>query len=407
MHIWVLSLMAVLWLAQAAAAAPADSGTPLIAMDAARFSVPAEKAHLEAVPGQKGPALKFSFDSDNKNVFSQGRGAADPSWDGAAGFSFWVKGDGSNHLGGIEFIWNGDYGQRYGYAFPINSTAWTKVVVPWRDLIPEKSDIAQPLDPKTGNPPSKLGQITFGKWWYWKDYDAYSYTIEDLRLEPNIKPDSQAYRPAGDPLARVWAKLKAGKPITIVTMGDSLTDYAHWSNHDTNWPTELTAQIKQKYGSPVTIVNPAMGGTELRQNLVVLPRWTSTTPAPDLVTIFFGGNDFNSGMRHDRFVATVQDAVDRVRRATGGRADVLILTTAPPLSHGETMGELAAACREAAQSRNAGLADIYTAFGTVPAADRPKINASDGIHLGLPGQQLVAQTVLAALAALAAPPVRP
>jgi len=29
-----------------------------------------------------------------------------PSWDKAAGISFWVKGDGSAHCGGIEFVWN-------------------------------------------------------------------------------------------------------------------------------------------------------------------------------------------------------------------------------------------------------------------------------------------------------------
>lgn len=397
MHPWLLGLVAVVLIAPTVFAAPSESGTPLIATDTARFSVP-DKAHLEAVPGPHGPALKFSFDDDNKNVFVQGRGAGgDPSWDQAAGFSFWVKGDGSNHLGGIEFIWNGDYGQRYGYAFPINSTAWTKVVVPWRDLIPERSDIALPIDLKASNAPSKLGQITFGKWWYWKDYAPYSYTIEDIRLEPVIKLDNREFRPAGAPLARTLAKLRAGKPITLVTMGDSLTDFAHWSNHGTNWPTELMTRIKQKYGSTVTLVNPSMGGTELRQNLVVLPRWTSTTPRPDLVTIFFGGNDYSNGMRHDRFVTVVQDAIDRVRRATSGKADVLVMTTAPPLKDGETMAELAAACREAAASRHAGVADIYSAFGAVPAADRPKLNAWDGIHLGLPGQQLVAQTGLAAI----------
>ena len=99
-------------------------------------------------------------------------------------------------------------------------------------------------------------------------------------MEPVIPLDTSAYRPAGAPLARTLAKLKAGKPITIVTMGDSLTDFSHWTNHDTNWPTDLKTLLKQKHGSDVTLDNPAMGGTELRQNLVVLPRWTTRTPAP-------------------------------------------------------------------------------------------------------------------------------
>ena len=88
------------------------------------------------------------------------------------------------------------------------------------------------------------------------------------------------------------AKLKAGKPITMVTMGDSLTDVRHWANRQSNWPAFVAAQLKKEFGSEVTIVNPAIGGTELKQNLVLIPRWLATTPQPDLVTICFGHNDW-------------------------------------------------------------------------------------------------------------------
>lgn len=396
---WTLGVLLVVLLCHAASAAPAEDKTLLDSMDQVSFTAPAQKAHVEQVSGRNGGALKFSFDNDCQGVFIQGRHPGSPEWDHAAGFSFWVKGDGSDHLGGIEFIWNGDYSQRYGYAFPINSVGWRKVVVPWRDLIPETSGIAQSVDPKGDHPPSKLGPLVFGKWWYWKDYAAHSYTVDDIRLEPTIAPDAREYRPLGAPLARVQAKIRAGKPITMVTMGDSLTDFSHWTNRTTNWPTLLTAQITQKHGSPVTLVNPAMGGTELRQNLIVLPRWTGGTPRPDLVTIFFGFNDYSAGMRQERFTTAQEDAIDRVRRATGGRADVLILTPCSTLTlnNGEALGELAQACRLAARSRNAGLCDIYSVFQTVPLAERPALHAPDGVHLSLVGQRLVAQAVMKAL----------
>ena len=393
---WILCLLAAVLLSPGARA---DDVTLIDAMTGVSFSAPPAKGHLAQVPGRTGGALKFSFDNDCQSVFFQGHVPGGPAWDRAAGFSFWVKGDGSDHLGGLEFVWNGDYSIRYGYAFPINSTAWRKIVVPWRDLIPETGGISKAIDPQTGDPPSKLGPIMFGKWWYWKDYAAHSYTIDDIRLEPALPPDRREYRPTGAPLARVRAKLAAGRPITVVTMGDSLTDFSHWTNRTTNWPTEMAAQIKKEDGSAVTLVNPAMGGTELRQNLVVLPRWTTTTPDPDLVTIFFGYNDWVAGMRQDRFTATEEDAVDRVRRATQGRADVLLLTPCPPLTlnNGEVLGELAAACRQAAQAKNAGLCDIYRDFQAVPPAARPALHASDGVHLSLAGQQLVARSVLEAL----------
>ena len=391
MRNWIIATCLALTLFRAT---PVADGPLIDSMDAISFSAPKEKGRIELVSGRVGNALKFSFDEDCKGVFASGRAPGGPEWDRAAGFSFWVKGDGSDHLGGIELIWNGDYATRYATAFPIDSTDWKKVVVPWRDLIPELGKTTQTIDAAGGNAPSKLGPVQFGKWWYWRDYGANSYSVDEIRLETSIAPDVNLYRPVGNPLARVLAKLKAGRPITMVTMGDSLTDIGHWTNREHNWPAALKARIKQTYGSDVTIINPAMGGTELRQNLIVMPRWTRKTPAPDLVTILFGFNDWSSGMRGPAFSAAQQDAVERIRRATGGRADVLILTCCPTLENGDALGEMAAGCREAARLKNAGLCEIYRAFQAVPQSDKAALYATDKVHLALKGQELVADSVL-------------
>ena len=58
-------------------------------------------------------------------------------WDQYEGLSFWVKGDGSQSYGGLEFIDGNDYSLRFGYCFPIESTDWVKTFVPWGDLVPE------------------------------------------------------------------------------------------------------------------------------------------------------------------------------------------------------------------------------------------------------------------------------
>src|SRR5438309_2979348 len=123
-------------------------------------------------------------------------------------------------------------------------------------------------------------------------------------------------------------------------MGDSLTDTRHWANRTTNWPTLLKAALKDKYKSDITIVNPAIGGTQLKQNLVLIPRWLARAPEPDLVTIFFGGNDLDAGMRGEEFARACADAVDRVRRATRGKADVLLLTTNPSAARWTATAEL-------------------------------------------------------------------
>nr|MBA2482568.1 SGNH/GDSL hydrolase family protein [Planctomycetota bacterium] len=311
---------------------------------------------------------------------------------------FWVKGDGSNHLGALQFVWNEDYAQRYDYGFSISGTEWTKITVLWSDLIPALSNAnSKPLDPKGDRQPSKLGAMWIGKWWYWRDYAAHSYALDDFRLEPTIAQETKDYRPAGAPLARVHAKLKAGKPITVVTMGDSLTDYKHNSNSQTNWPKFFTAAIKETYKSDVTLENPAIGGTELRQNLTMMPRWLVVQPKPDLVTVCFGGNDYASGMRGEMFTAAMKDAIQRIRRATKGESDILVITSMPSVESWDTMNELAEACRVAAKDQNAGLCDGFSVFHEVGKDNKERLFADDKVHLGKPGQEAMSKAVVDAI----------
>ena len=182
-------------------------------------------------------------------------------------------------------------------------------------------------------------------------------------------------------------------------MADSLADVNHWANRQVNWPTLLQKRLKEKYKSEVSINNPAIGGTELRQNLVLIPRWLDKTPQPDLVTVCFGGNDWGSGMRGPQFTETCKDAIDRIRRATKGNADVLILTTVPSVPQWTTMAELADACRKAAQDRRAGLADLEKAFLMEGKENKERLYCRDKVHLGAPGHELVARTVQEAIEA--------
>jgi lysophospholipase L1-like esterase len=374
-----------------------SAGPVLDNMDEIRFRSPEGKGKAELVEGKVGKAVRFSFDKDSRGAFftSKFRGSAE--WDRAAGFSFWVKGDGSDSFAGLELIYDDDYALRYDYCFPIKGTEWTKVTVAWRDLVPVlPGPKSKPLGPG-GNNPSKVSALALGKWWYWRDYPAHSFAVDEIRLEEKIELDDTDYRPSGAPLERVLAKLKAGKPVTIVTVGDSLTDFNHWANRKNAWPTLLTERLREKYKSEVTLINPAIGGTQLRQNLVLFPRWLAQAPQPDLVLFCFGYNDWDAGMRGLQFQETYEDAVDRVRRATKGSADVLLLTTIPALKRWTDMAELAEACRVAAKTRKAGLADTEKAFQTAGKENREKLYATDQTHLGAAGHEVMAATVFQAI----------
>jgi len=380
-------------------AAVSQEGPIISTMDDVRVTPPKEKGRAESIEGKVGKAVKFSFDDKCKSVFCSTNIRATPEWDRAAGISFWVKGDGSKHFGALQFIWNEDYAARYDVAFPLEGTEWKKIVVAWRDLVPVLPSAASKfIDPKSGNAPSKLNTLWFGKWWYWRDDAAHSYAIDDMRLEPAIALDTDSYAPKGNPLERIQAKVKAGKPVTIVTMGDSLTDYNHWANRQVNWPSLLKTKLKEKYKVEAKIVNPAIGGTQLRQGLVHIPLWAAEAPEPDLVTVCYGGNDWESGMRGDMFKETVRETIDRVRRATRGKTDVLFLTTVPGVERWTTYGELSEAVRAAATERKAGLGDPEKAFHAAGGTDkRESLYCSDKVHLGPAGHEIFATTVLTAI----------
>ena len=400
-HIRFASLVLAASLCGLFSTAQAAEGALIDSADELSFIQPKAKGSVEVVEGKVGKAQKLSFEDGCTSIFIPAQKIkGTPEWDKAAGFSFWVKGDGSDKCGGIQFIWNEDYALRYDYCFPIKSTDWQKVTVKWSDLVcvlPEADGKMSSIGPNA-NAPSKLGRLQFGKWWYWKDYGKHSYIVDEFRLEPAIE-DAKVEKPAGAPLDRVLAKLKAGKPITIVTMGDSLTDFNHWANKKANWPTMLQNALREKFKSEVTIINPAIGGTQLRQGSMMIPRWIQKAPEPDLVTIAYGYNDFDSKMRGPNFKDTYLATIDRVRRFTQNKSDILVIGTAPAATRWTEMQEMCDAAKAAAAEKGAGFVDLHAIFHEAGKENKDRLYASaeDKTHLGAPGHELVAKGVVEAI----------
>ena len=168
----------------------------------------------------------------------------------------------------------------------------------------------------------------------------------------------------------------------------------------TAWVPATPAWDEAETKARVTLVNPALGGTTLSQNLVLMPRWLKGTPRPDLVTVWFGYNDWDSRVRGERFAEYLALAVDRIRRMTGGHADVLLMTTCPAFARWDTMGEMAEAVRRVAREKQTGLADVAATFHAAGSADAAKAKGywvRDNTHLGAAGHTLACETVRNAL----------
>ena len=163
------------------------------------------------------------------------------------------------------------------------------------------------------------------------------------------------------------------------------------------WSELLAKGLKEKYGSTVTLVNPAIGGTTLSQNLVLMPRWLREAPNPDLVTVWFGFSDWDSGVRGPRFREYLTLAVDRIRARTGGLCDILLLTTCPAFSRWDSMKALEQAVLEVAQEKWTGLADVAGEFHRAGSPERAMEEgywAWDKTHLGTNGHKVAAETIL-------------
>lgn len=352
---------------------------------------------VESIDDAKfGKAMRLKFSEGASGGFITAAIPKSADLGHAAGLSFWVKGDGSKHWGGIELTDRSNFALRYAYCFPIDSAEWRKIVVPWRDLVPE---LAGPLvGVQGGYDPSGFGFFSFGKWYFWRDYPAESFSIGPIALE--TKADQQPAAAVEPGLTRIAAKLREHKPITIVTMGDSLSDPHHWSNHPILWSDLLVKAIKEKFHSPVTLINPAIGGTTLSQNIATMPRWSHEAPAPDLVTVWFGGNDWDTKVRGRRFAEYLRLAVDQIRRQTHGSADILLMTTLPSRARWETTRELEEAVRQVAREKQTGFVDIAAEFRKAPSADAASKQhywGWDNVHLGAKGHEIVAAAVLKAI----------
>lgn len=244
----------------------AQESNLIASMDDLRFVSPKEKASARLVNGQVGKAVRFRFEADVQSAFFASNIRGRPEWDIAEGFSFWVRGVDCDGFCGFQFIYDDDYSVRYDVCFPVRNGEWSRFSVAWQDLIPVLPGLrSKPLGTPGGNPPSKLSAIMIGRWWYWGDYPPVCFDIDEVRLEPKVDRDTTDRVPSGPPLARVLAKLIAGKPVTMITMGDSLTDKRHRANREVCWIDLVKQSLKDTYQSEVSIVNPEIGGTQLRR----------------------------------------------------------------------------------------------------------------------------------------------
>ena len=116
-------------------------------------------------------------------------------------------------------------------------------------------------------------------------------------------------------LPRTRAKLDAGLPVKIVTLGSSSTAGAGASATRFSYPSRLAVELSQRRpGATIQIVNRGINGEDAWENVARLD--TDVIDGhPDLVIWQMGTNAILHDVDYEDFDRTVQKGLDRMRQA--------------------------------------------------------------------------------------------
>jgi lysophospholipase L1-like esterase len=222
--------------------------------------------------------------------------------------------------------------------------------------------------------------------------------IDEVRIEKNLSARKMPAKFTTG-LARTAGLLKAGKPLKILALGDSIT----WRGRKKSYAYYLGLKLKEKFKSDVTDCNRAIAGYTARGGAISLPRDIRAMPDPDLVFIFFGANDakaIGNGLTEAGFAAHIGDLIDRVRIATGGRPDFMVITGVPRMfNSSDPVGKIVKGAIQAARDKQATVCDTYPVFLQMPKEERKKY-ISGAPHISDGGQQKMADLVFDRICAL-------
>jgi len=229
----------------------------------------------------------------------------DPAWNDYDGLSFWVRGDGSGEVASIA-IQAGKWGNSWMAPIPLKNTEWHQVAIAWRDFVPYSIRVPA-LGSVDGFKPGNVSVIMLGAFLnrtVKHQIPGFAFSIDDMRLVRGVR----SKRPRVPleklpPLGAVVAKMKAGKPVTILTVGDSITWGTNVGGNAGAYPAYLQTMLVAHYGNAsIRVVNKAIGGSTTSKHRFWLHRDIKGVEA-DLVTLMFGYNEKPRGREVEKDVA--------------------------------------------------------------------------------------------------------
>ncbi len=330
----------------------------------------------------------------------------------SAGITFEYKGDGSTQYASVMVGQDDHLFNAYEAIFPLNGAAWQTMTLCWKDFV--KNDLPWGTPPpklslnEVSPTPAKLKFIGFGRGvCFFKFYtQKFSFAIRNIRV---MLPPPAAPMPSfSQGLTRTKSLLQQHKPLNILLLGDSITDFGG----DKSYGYHCARLIEQKWPVKCTVINAGIAGHSVRAGTIVLPRSMGMMPHPDLVCIMYGANDCKamggkSGFGQDVFARNLEDLIDQVRRQTGGQSDIVLLSGVPRLDKpgGNTTGvieKIVGAYAKVAEKKQTAFCNTFPAYLALPP-DKKKTYYRDTVHQTQPGLEFLGQLLFQTIASDSTP----
>jgi acyl-CoA thioesterase-1 len=179
------------------------------------------------------------------------------------------------------------------------------------------------------------------------------------------------------------ARLAAGGPLTIVTIGSSSTAGAGASSPDRSYPSRLAVALRSRYpGRSIEVVNAGVNGQEVPEMLARLDR-DVVTRRPDLVIWQFGSNSL---LRRRPLADLEQGAREGIGRLQAAGIEVVMmdLQHAPRIDRIPARDDVLAMMERLHRSTGAALFRRYRLMRAWEAAMGPDYGvmvAADELHM--------------------------
>lgn len=308
------------------------------------------------------------------------------------GISFKVKGDGSGNFGSISI------GQRWGWCFswhfPLKNREWTEYKVAWEDMNPVWSWNVGKINGRGGLTPEGIDFLGIGNKWKIGYFNMplaeHQFSIADVRLVEDVVTKYPDHGRKPRAMQDVVKKMKEGKAVNIISLGDSITAGARLRSPQTeSYSAAMQKKLQEHFGNDrITVSAHAVGGATLIDLLNWLERDIGENP-PDLITVLIGTNDKSTGKSCASYALQYNEYVGRLIAKTQGRSAILLIDALPGKYYRwDMMDDYAEAVKEIGRRHGLVVCDLYSAMR---ALGREKVAdlLADLLHPNAAGHQVI------------------